>query len=252
MMTSDESSNVWETVCPACGYDLRGSILAGRSICPECGQQFDPTNPRSFHHSETIENAGFTAATLRRAGIGLYSIACALLFVVTFLWTTPSGAFVAAAGGCLATICALCSASLLVLARRSGVGERRGNVPWIAAALLTPLAWYVVLSPVLDQHAGAKEARRLAATKASIQELVGNIEALQRDQGHLPGDENELVTLLDEPLPESAWGDQIHYVRGDGTASEYRVFVRHVSWLDVLMFEYDSRLADQAVVVTHF
>jgi hypothetical protein len=27
------------STCPACGYDLRGSLAAGSRTCPECGAQ---------------------------------------------------------------------------------------------------------------------------------------------------------------------------------------------------------------------
>ncbi len=32
-----EQMEAAEPLCPACGYDLRGTLMAGRTVCPECG-----------------------------------------------------------------------------------------------------------------------------------------------------------------------------------------------------------------------
>lgn len=36
--------------CPACRYNLTGSIDAGLDRCPECGQSIDPTGSVSDQH----------------------------------------------------------------------------------------------------------------------------------------------------------------------------------------------------------
>jgi hypothetical protein len=64
--------------------------------------------------------------------------------------------------------------------------------------------------------------RQVAKTKRIILSLAEKIDAIERENGTLPVDENELVRIIGQ-LPETPWGDVIQYRTVNG--NKYRLQV---------------------------
>ncbi len=80
--------------CPKCGYDLTGTLAAERTICPECGVDFEVSRMRSVEVREDLWNTArgvqqIVLAMAMRAVVSILVLAAAFFVLIPALASPP-------------------------------------------------------------------------------------------------------------------------------------------------------------------
>lgn len=142
-------------LCPNCGYDLVATVEAGRTICPECGHEFEIGELR---HA-VLPGDWTIGRGLGRASLRLLVRAAPCLLVWTgILWAVIALAGWISAGRHWYVVLIAYLGALLILMIASGsigrvlakgMDEQAGTVSVLVAALVTAFAWAVIMAGAL-------------------------------------------------------------------------------------------------------
>jgi len=134
-------------LCPNCGYDLVATIDAGRTVCPECGCEFEPHEVR-----RAVRPEDWTLGRgLRRAAavLLLRAVLCLIGWTAVLTGTLLASTWIATRlGGVWIVFIMLLALAIIFLAAAvagrilaKGMDEIAGITSPLISALITLFAW---------------------------------------------------------------------------------------------------------------